>query len=252
MFQLYHNVKLLYFKSLNRIYLFKRNTYVCTPIVMLHLYIMLLHRYSHQNNRITLPAISTWKRTYQIQNNYPLTIFQSHSPRLQRNAANKPCQNKFPELLQHCQYPFFSHRFVSEKHFRESADFTRTQLRRWVFCLDHRQLAIGTSFSHSPFPFELAKFSQEPRPGSILAWRLDQLVGGLRTISICLSRNHGDHGNHNFPHPWPPLPLFLCNFNRTRSRRGDPPSLSTFCHCVSRRTIPSLSRLHHFENLATT
>lgn len=34
-----------------------------------------------------------------------------------------------------------------------------------------------------------------------------QLAGGLRTISICLSRNHGDRENRNFPrrgHLWPP------------------------------------------------
>lgn len=103
--------------------------------------------------------------------------------------------------------------------------------------MDRRQLAIGTSFSHSPLPFELRNSPRSRGPASILAWRLGQLVGGLRTISICLSRNRGDHGNRNFPHPWPPLPLFLHNFNRTLSHPHDPLSLSIFCY--SRRIFPS-------------
>lgn len=149
--------------------------------------------------------------------------------------------------------PSWSIRF--EEMFLQMTDFTRSVGKFFFYSMDRRQLAIETSFSHLPLSFELRNSPRSRGPASILAWRLGQLVGGLRTISICLSRNRGDHGNRNFPHPWPPLPLFLHNFSRTLSHPHDPLSLSIFCR--SRRIFPScfsfsLSWLCHLENLATT
>jgi len=82
----------------------------------------------------------------------------------------------------------------------------------------------------------------------ILAWRPGQLVGGLRTISICLSRNHGDHENRNFPrrgHLWTPVPS-------SSSIRNSSLPLATTSIRLSVSSLPAYSYTYQLNSFLLT
>lgn len=126
-----------------------------------------------------------------------------------------------------------------------------SRVHRFLFDCEIISLSLSLSLRSEEQPCSSTSSSS-----SILAWRLGQLVGGLRTISICLSRNRGDHENRNFPRPWPPLPLFLpaisTDFSLRLPRKPEFLFLRRAFATSPRRTFsPNPSVAHHLENLAT-